>query len=98
MGSSKIYVAGHTGLIGSALLKKLTEKDYGNVVVRSHKALELKDTKQVNDFFAREKRPFKSVLKIIFKIFMFIKKLPPTFALPFLLATFVLQNPILNSQ
>ena len=55
MGSSKIYIAGHTGLIGSALLKKLTEKNYGNVVLRTHKELELKDTKQVNKFFAREK-------------------------------------------
>ena len=52
MGSSKIYIAGHTGLIGSALLKKLTEKDYGNVVVRTHKELELKDTKQVNQGYS----------------------------------------------
>lgn len=52
---SKIYVAGHTGLLGTALLKKLTKKGYKNIVVRTHKELELKDSRLVKDFFAKEK-------------------------------------------
>ena len=53
--SSKVYVAGHTGLLGAALLKKLTKNGYKNIVVRTHKELELKDSRLVNDFFARER-------------------------------------------
>ncbi|SVB64257.1 uncharacterized protein METZ01_LOCUS217111, partial [marine metagenome] len=52
---SKIYVAGHTGLLGAALLKKLTEKGYKNVLGVTHKDLELKDSSLVNDFFAKER-------------------------------------------
>ena len=53
--SSKIYVAGHTGLLGSALLKKLTKNGYKNIIVRAHRELELKDWALVNDFFAKER-------------------------------------------
>ncbi len=52
---SKIYVAGHTGLLGSALIKKLTEHGYDNVITRSHSQLELTDKKTVFDFFSVEK-------------------------------------------
>ena len=52
--SSKIYVAGHTGLLGSALMKKLQEKGYVNIVFRTHKELELKDSVSVDSFFHAE--------------------------------------------
>ena len=52
---SKIYVAGHTGLLGTAILKKLDEKDYTNIIVCNHNELELKDSRLVHDFFARER-------------------------------------------
>ena len=55
--SSKIFVAGHTGLLGTAILRKLAEKGYNNIVTRIHKELELKDSRFVNEFFSSEKTP-----------------------------------------
>lgn len=52
---SKIYVAGHRGLVGSALVKNLTEKGYTNLVVRSSSELDLRDAVQVAAFFEAEK-------------------------------------------
>ena len=53
--SSKIYVAGHRGLVGSAILKNLQGKGYTNLVTRTHKELDLTDSNAVADFFAVEK-------------------------------------------
>ncbi len=53
--SSKIFIAGHMSLLGSALLKTLAEKGYHNLVIRDHSELELTDAKAVEDFFAVEK-------------------------------------------
>lgn len=52
---SKIFVAGHRGLVGSAILKNLKEKGYTNFVLRTHQELDLTDQRAVNDFFATEK-------------------------------------------
>lgn len=52
---SKIYVAGHNGLVGSAILKNLKHKGYTNFVTRRSKELDLRDQKAVADFFATEK-------------------------------------------
>ncbi|MCX5815277.1 MAG: GDP-L-fucose synthase [Proteobacteria bacterium] len=52
---SKIYVAGHTGLLGSALLKKLESESYHNVVTRSHAELDLTDQKLVDELFEKER-------------------------------------------
>lgn len=52
---SKIYIAGHTGLVGSALLRELKKQGYSNLVTRTHKELELLDFNQVNYFFKTEK-------------------------------------------
>lgn len=52
---SKIYVAGHKGLVGSAICKKLTEKGYTNLLTRSHSELDLTDAIAVTDFFKSEK-------------------------------------------
>jgi GDP-L-fucose synthase len=52
---SKIYVAGHTGLIGSALIGKLEEHGYCNVITRPHAELDLTDNGAVFDFFSSEK-------------------------------------------
>ncbi|WP_442844791.1 GDP-L-fucose synthase family protein [Leeuwenhoekiella sp. H156] len=51
---SKIYVAGHRGLVGSALVKNLTEKGYTNLVVRTSSELDLRDAVQVAAFFKEE--------------------------------------------
>lgn len=52
---SKIYVAGHRGLAGSAIVRQLQLKGYRNLVLRSHAELELGDQAAVRDFFQREK-------------------------------------------
>jgi len=51
---SKIYVAGHLGLLGSALVKSLKAGGYNNLVVRTHKELDLTNSDKVNEFFQEE--------------------------------------------
>ena len=53
--NSKIFVAGHRGLVGSAILKNLQSKGYTNFVLRTHAELDLTDQVAVNEFFAAEK-------------------------------------------
>ena len=53
--NSKIYVAGHRGLVGSALVRKLREQGYTQLVLRTSKELDLRRQEQVEDFFADEK-------------------------------------------
>jgi len=52
---SKIYVAGHRGLVGSALIRQLRVAGYSNFVTRSHAELDLTDQAAVREFFAEEK-------------------------------------------
>ncbi len=51
----KIYVAGHRGLVGSAIEKNLREKGYTNIVTRTHAELDLTDQAAVARFFAEER-------------------------------------------
>lgn len=53
--NAKIYVAGHLGLVGSAILNNLKSKGYNNFVLRSFQELDLTDQKAVADFFETEK-------------------------------------------
>ena len=53
--SSKIYLAGHRGLVGSAIFKNLQEKGYTNVIGRTHSELDLLDSVAVSRFFEDEK-------------------------------------------
>ncbi len=52
---AKIYIAGHRGLVGSAILRNLQEKGYTNFVLRTHKELDLTDQPAVAEFFEKEK-------------------------------------------
>lgn len=52
---SKIYVAGHRGLVGSALMRKLIAQGYSNIVTRTHAELDLTKQQSVVDFFQAEK-------------------------------------------
>lgn len=52
--NSKIYVAGHTGLVGSALVKSLKAKGYTNIIGRTIEELDLRDTNSVTEFFDEE--------------------------------------------
>lgn len=51
---SKIYVAGHTGLLGSAILQRLKSEGYRSILTITHKELDLIDQKSVDDFFKKE--------------------------------------------
>ncbi len=53
--NSKIYVAGHRGLVGSAIVKNLTCKGYTNIITRTHAELDLTNQQVVSGFFAQEK-------------------------------------------
>ena len=53
--NSRIYVAGHLGLVGSAILRALQQKGFENLITRTHSELELKDSTAVREFFADTK-------------------------------------------
>jgi GDP-L-fucose synthase len=52
---SRIYVAGHRGLVGSAVVRSLQRQGYGNLILRTHQELELTEQAAVREFFARER-------------------------------------------
>jgi len=52
---SKIYIAGHRGLVGSAIVKNLESKGYTNLIYRTHQELDLTDQEATADFFETEK-------------------------------------------
>ncbi len=52
---SKIFVAGHRGMVGSAIVRELRRQGYGNIITRTHTELDLTDQKAVNSFFEKEK-------------------------------------------
>src|ERR1035438_8442038 len=52
---SRIYIAGHRGLAGSALVRSLERSGFGNFVFRSHAELDLKQLPAVDKFFAEER-------------------------------------------
>ena len=56
--SSKIYIAGHRGLVGSALMRKLRDSGYTNIIVRTHKDLDLTRQSDVETFFKKERPAF----------------------------------------
>lgn len=52
---SKIYVAGHRGLVGSAIVRKLEKQGYSNLLLRTRDELDLLNQRAVNEFFEKEK-------------------------------------------
>lgn len=53
--NAKIYVAGHTGMVGSAIVRQLESAGYTNIICRSHAELDLTRQADVEEFFAEEK-------------------------------------------
>jgi GDP-L-fucose synthase len=53
--SSKIYIAGHRGMVGSAILRNLQQKGYANFILKTSDELDLRNQQQVSDFFEKEK-------------------------------------------
>jgi len=52
--SSKIYIAGHLGLVGSAIVRQLESRGFTNLLIRTHNELDLTNQAQVQDFFQQE--------------------------------------------
>ncbi|MCL2412733.1 MAG: GDP-L-fucose synthase [Bacteroidales bacterium] len=52
---SKIYIAGHQGMVGSALLRRLEKEGFSNFILRTFEQLDLRNQQAVTDFFAQEK-------------------------------------------
>ncbi|MGC4034537.1 MAG: GDP-L-fucose synthase [Chitinophagaceae bacterium] len=52
---AKIYIAGHRGMVGSAIVRKLKKESYSNIVTRVSAELDLRNQEQVNSFFEEEK-------------------------------------------
>jgi GDP-L-fucose synthase len=55
---SRVFVAGHRGLVGSAIVRRLEREGYGNLVTASRDNLDLRDASAVNEFFEREQPAF----------------------------------------
>src|SRR6201996_6097477 len=53
--NSKIYIAGHRGMVGSAIYRKLEKEGFTNLITRTSAELDLRNQQQVADFFAQEK-------------------------------------------
>jgi GDP-L-fucose synthase len=53
--TSKIFIAGHRGMVGSAIFRKLDREGYSNLLIRTSSELDLKDQQAVSDFFIKEK-------------------------------------------
>jgi GDP-L-fucose synthase len=53
--TAKIYIAGHRGMVGSSLERKLRKEGYNNIVTRTSSELDLRNQQAVNDFFEKEK-------------------------------------------
>ena len=53
--TAKIYIAGHRGMVGSAIMRKLVNSGYSNIVTRTSSSLDLRNQQQVADFFKEEK-------------------------------------------
>ena len=51
----KIYIAGHRGMVGSAIVRELAKQGQTNIVIRTHDELDLTNQQAVRDFFEAEK-------------------------------------------
>ena len=63
--NSKIYIAGHNGLVGSAIIRNLKSNGFNNLVLKTHKELDLLDWQEVKKFYIDETRTLtKKILEI----------------------------------
>lgn len=56
--TDKIYIAGHRGMVGSAIMRKLTKEGFLNLVTKTSSELDLRNQQSVNDFFEKERPAF----------------------------------------
>lgn len=84
---SKIYVAGHRGMVGSAIVRELKKQGYTNIITRTHKELDLCRQDEVEKFFAEEKPEY---------VFLAAAKVGGIVANSSALADFMYENMILE--
>lgn len=85
--NSKIYVAGHRGMVGSAIVRALKKQGYTNIITRTHKELDLCRQNEVEKFFAEEKPEY---------VFLAAAKVGGIVANSSALADFMYENMILE--
>ena len=52
--NSKVFIAGHNGMLGSSILRKLRNKGYKNIIIANKKSLDLRDQKSVQKFIKKK--------------------------------------------
>lgn len=77
--NSSIYVAGHTGLVGSAIVKRLLENGYNNLILKTHDEVDLRNQKKVEDFFEKERPDYVFVAAATVGGVLINDSLPATF-------------------
>jgi GDP-L-fucose synthase len=87
--NSKIYVAGHRGMVGSAIVRKLCEEGYTNIIGKTSSELDLTIQADVNDFFERERPEY---------VFLAAAKVGGIYANSTYPAEFIYQNLIIESN
>ena len=87
--NSRIYVAGHNGLVGSALIRILKKKKYRNIITRTHSELELTQQKEVEKFFKKEKPDY---------VFLAAAKVGGIYANNTFKAEFIYQNMMISAN
>lgn len=85
----KIFIAGHKGLVGSAILRYLKKNNYTNIITKDRKSLDLSNQKAVNDFFKKEKPQY---------VFLAAAKVGGIMANQEYPADFIYQNLIINTN
>lgn len=85
--NSKIYVAGHRGMVGSAIVRELKKQGYTNIIIRTHKELDLCRQEEVEKFFSEEKPEY---------VFLAAAKVGGIVANSSALADFMYENMILE--
>lgn len=86
---SRIYVAGHRGLVGSALVRRLQAAGYARVICRTHAELDLVDQRAVNEFFGKERPEY---------VFIAAAKVGGIYANNTYRAEFIYQNLMIESN
>jgi len=87
--NAKIYVAGHGGLVGSAIVRRLQEGGYGNLLLRSRQEIDLRNQTQTHEFILAEKPDF---------IFLAAAKVGGIHANDKLRADFIYQNLVIETN